>query len=227
MKTIERLFEDDFLLIVNKPSGLPVHKTVDPLRAHVQGILEKEVGQKLVLFHRLDLGTSGALVLGKDPSINKIMTDCFKEHNLKKIYHCLAEGLWPQNFNGPYESYIKKVAGGKYRSFFKGKDKERAQSHFKLLKQKRNYFLLEVEINTGKTHQIRLHLKDKGYNVVGDYLYGAPRQSLLKGGHFMLHAQKISFPHPIEKGKVVEVEASYPSFWNQGLDEWSSLLENI
>src|SRR5688572_1989912 len=91
---MEIIFRDPYLLAVNKEAGFPVHETVDPLRPHMQGRLEKELGRKVVLFHRLDLETTGVLLFGLAEEVNGPMTDAFRERRVNKTYWAVVDGRW-------------------------------------------------------------------------------------------------------------------------------------
>jgi len=115
---LQCVFEDAYLIAVNKPAGLPVHDTVDPLRPSLQSLLEKQVGKKLVLFHRLDLDTTGLVLLGKDPSINTAMTDLFRNRAVEKTYWCVVDGRWLESLEASGKLYFK-ASGGKVEKFLK------------------------------------------------------------------------------------------------------------
>jgi RluA family pseudouridine synthase len=216
--TIEVLFEDSDFLVVNKPAGLPVHATVDPLRPHVQGILEKERGEKLVLFHRLDVETSGVLVLGRNPRINEPMTDLFRnksrdsKSSLTKIYWVVVEGRWLEK-DLSVESYIRKVTGGRYVSRPKGSSTEWAKTEFRILQSNGERSWLEARLVTGRTHQIRLHCSGKGHPVLGDRRYGAKAEKGVEKA-FALHCREMSWRHP-SLGNLLRVEAPLPPLWNE------------
>ncbi len=216
---IEILFQDSVLLIVNKPAGLPVHKTVDPLRPDLQSILEQQMGQKLVLFHRLDADTTGCLCLGKDPSINKAMTDVFRDREAKKIYWAMVEGrLSPGTHK--VETYIRKVSGGRYINAYKGRKDEQALSKVRSVEFKNDRTFVEVEILTGRTHQVRLHCLELKHPVLGDPLYGRRDPS---GVPIALHARHLSMAHPVS-GQRISVHAPLPSYW---AEHWAREIEAI
>jgi len=218
--SIEVLFEDPDFLVVNKPAGLPVHATVDPLRPHVQGILEKERREKLVLFHRLDVETTGVLVFGRNPRINEAMTELFRNKSLEsqssltKIYWVVVEGRWLEK-DRSVESYIRKVTGGRYLSRPKGSSTEWAKTEFRILKTNGERSWLEARLVTGRTHQIRLHCSDRGHPVLGDRRYGAKAERTVEKA-FALHCREMSWQHPV-LGNPVRVEAPLPPLW---IEQW-------
>jgi len=206
---IEVLFEDAALVIVNKPAGLPVHETSDPLRAHVQGLLEKQLGEKLVLHHRLDLETTGVLVFGRNDAGNKAMTDVFRDREIEKTYWAVVDGRWLDTWT-EVVTYIKKLPGGKWANVPKGKSGAFAKSIFKLLASNGERSWVEVKPQTGRTHQIRLHCLDKAHAILGDRTYGRADK---RGYPMALHARSLVFPHPLT-GETLRVEAPAPDYWN-------------
>jgi RluA family pseudouridine synthase len=205
------LFEDEDLLIVNKPAGVPVHATVDPLRAHVQGILERERGEKLVLFHRLDLETTGVLILGRNPRINAAMTDMFRARDaeIKKLYWLVVDGRW-QTKDRILESYIRKVSGGRYVNANKGSATEWAKTEFSVLASNGERSWLEARLWTGRTHQIRLHCQMADHPILGDRRYG--RALLNRRDSMALHCRRLEFKHPRTRAELV-VWAPLPAPW--------------
>ena len=209
---IEILFEDDQILAVNKPYGLPVHPTMDPLRPSLQGLLEKERGQKLVLFHRLDLDTTGIVLLGKDPSMNAPMNDIFKDRQIRKIYWAVVDGKWDESWR-EVETFIGKINGGRYANLPARKGGAHAHTSFRVLATNGLKTLIEAHLHTGRTHQIRLHCLEKNHPILGDKLYGRAHPG---GVPIALHARETEFVHPKTK-KSVKLEASLPDYWN---DVW-------
>ncbi len=216
MDELEILYDDGTLLAVNKPAGLPVHVTADPRRPHVQGLLEAQKGKKLVLFHRLDVGTSGVLLFGQDQSANKAMTDAFRDRELEKIYRLAVHGKWSPTCVR-VETYIRKITGGRWINRAKGGPSERAVTHFRLLKIEKEKSYLEARLETGRTHQIRLHAAHVGHPVVGDSLYSQSLERRMQGRQISpqamnLHAFTLRFKHPLSQ-KEVYIEAPLPSWF--------------
>jgi RluA family pseudouridine synthase len=206
---IEILYEDKEILLVNKPAGLPVHATKDPLRPHVQGILEKQRNEKLILHHRLDLETTGVLVFARDEKVNKALTDMFRNREVEKTYWAVVDGRWLEAWN-EVRTFIKKVPGGKWANVPKGKGGDFAETAFRLLKSNGAKSWLEVKPKTGRTHQIRLHCLEKGHPILGDRQYFCADN---RGFPMALHARSLEFAHPISAKKIY-VEAPAPSYWD-------------
>lgn len=209
---IDILFEDDWILAAAKPAGLPSHATADPLRPHFQGLLEKQLGRELVLFHRLDLDTTGVVLFGKDPAVNRAFTEMFRDRLAKKTYWAVVEGRWPADWT-EVRTYIKKTGGGRWANVPKGKGGDLALSHFTTLATTGEKTHIEVRPQTGRTHQIRLHCLERGHAILGDKLYGRAHAQNVP---MALHARALEFTHP-QTSKPVRIEAPAPSYWN---DVW-------
>lgn len=190
------LFEDDALLIYNKPSGIT---------SDAEGILEllKPHGH-FFLVHRLDKETSGILILAKNEEEKKALTNAFRDRAIKKQYVALVEGIPKQK--GIIENYLGKVGGFQGQTLYGavGKVKGKlAKTEWVLQKALKHAALISCFPETGRTHQIRVHLSEMGHPILGDYQYGKPKQP----HRLMLHAYKISFNH---QGKILSITAPIP-----------------
>ena len=220
------LYEDPELVIVNKPAGLVVNRAETVKEATIQDWAEKKLRIKnselrseddfylrAGIVHRLDKETSGCLVIAKTPeAFAKLQLD-FKERQVKKTYLALVHGLIPKtgDVNAPVgrlpwnRERFGIVPGGKpSRTTF--------QVEATYTRDGKQFSLVEITPETGRTHQIRVHLKYLGYPIVGDYLYGGRKQQLADRiwcPRVFLHAQGLSFPHP-STGRTVEVTAPLP-----------------
>lgn len=196
------LYEDKQLLAVNKPAGLPAVPTLDDARNSLSAIL----GQKykyLGIHHRLDRDTSGVVLFTKDKSVNKGIADQFQEKKIEKTYYAICEGN-PPSKSWRQESNIDRIAKKKnlYGSVESG-GKE-AITEFKVLSSSNNLHLVEVTPLTGRTHQIRVHLKDSHCPIAGDKTYGSRRSH-----RTLLHARKLSIQHPLTRKKLT-ITAPFP-----------------
>jgi RluA family pseudouridine synthase len=209
---IEILFEDDFLIVVNKPAGIPSQGTLDPKRLHVISYLQKQMSHKIFfLHHRLDKDTSGVLLLSKSERANKRLTEIFSKHEIQKTYVALAKpkkdfdkNEWQvknhlapvKNSNRQLMRMVTVKKGGWY-----------AETNFVLLKKNEDFFYIEAKPVTGRTHQIRVHLAEERTPILGDFLYGG-KSSLVP--RLMLHASILQFPHPITN-EMMTVKADLPA----------------
>jgi len=202
------LFEDDDLLAISKPPGMLSQQSLDKKRPHVTGWIEKELGLKTFLHHRLDKDTSGVLVLGKSKRVNAGLTEIFREHQLTKIYWALSR---PQGPSGDFNviNHIAPVRGeGKklLRMVAVKSGGWRAETHFRCLEENERFHLVEATPVTGRTHQIRVHLAGVKKPIWGDFLYGGKSTAFPR---LMLHAKRLSFVHPITKQEL-HIEAPVP-----------------
>jgi 23S rRNA pseudouridine1911/1915/1917 synthase len=209
------LFEDDYLIVVNKPPGLVVHPApghsqgtlVHGLLHHCQGGLAG-VGGKLRpgIVHRLDKDTSGALVAAKSDLAHRSLVAAFAAGKVSKTYLALVWGAPPAK--GKVETGIGRHPVDRKRMSSKGRHTKSAQSRWQVTRRfKAGLSLLRVQIHTGRTHQIRVHLSESGYPVALDATYGGKRQqrsapepvaaALKQASRQMLHALELGFSHPI------------------------------
>lgn len=210
LKNENIVFEDDDLIIVNKPHGLPTQPTLDKARNNlfnlVKKFLSKRDGQEpyLGLHHRLDRDTSGLVLFTKSKRCNLPVSEMFKKHTIQKTYLAKvgnAENLNENNSTFIVSNYLwrdprshSKMA--KYTQTKSGGDF--AETHFKILDKESG--LVEAQPITGRTHQIRVHLSELGFPILGDPLYG--KEYANKASRLMLHAWKLEFTHPFTNQPV-------------------------
>lgn len=204
------LFEDESLLICNKPSGV----ACDP-----KGILAhlSRYSKQLKLVHRLDKDTSGVLILAKTESAKKKLEELFKERLVEKEYHAVVNGivLFQKKQVVNRLGKIQEFSGQSlYGSGVKGGLE--AITRFSLIKRGKYSSLLACYPETGRTHQIRVHLAELGFPILGDVLYGKEVGSRWSPGQLLLHAYRIKFSHP-ETNEIIEVEAPTPTLFHEAL----------
>ncbi len=221
---LEVIYEDDDIIVVNKPKGLVVH----PAIGNVDGTLVNAImaickdslsgiGGEIRpgIVHRLDKDTSGILIVAKNDFSHINLSKQIKNHEVEKTYIALVRGVVKEN-----EATINMPIGRSTKDRKKmavTRDGKNAITHFKVLKRYEKYTLLEIKIETGRTHQIRVHLSHIGYPVVGDYTYSNGKNDFNVEGQ-MLHAQKIKFKHP-KTGKEMQLEADIPKYFKEILDK--------
>jgi RluA family pseudouridine synthase len=219
------LFEDQFLLILDKPAGLPCDATVVAARDHLvaaaRRYLERRAGQGtpyLALMHRLDKGTSGLIVLSKDPAANAGLHQQFKERRVKKTYQalCMTQAAVPALCHGPrlVEAPLGRIspksAAAKWGVVSPAQGLP-AATEFSLDATEQRpgpLTLVNAQPLTGRTHQIRVHLSHLGLPIVGDELYGGNCQ-LPGASRVMLHARRLCLQHPLT-GELLQLEAPLP-----------------
>ena len=219
------LFEDDVLLALNKPSGVAVHGgsglkygVIEAMRA------ARPQAKFLELVHRLDRETSGVLLLAKKRAALVTMHEYLREGRTDKRYLVLIKGQWPHEAKHHVRAALHKfvTAEGERRvTATEAEDGQEAHTIFTLLKRFPDATLLEAQLKTGRTHQIRVHLASSGFPILGDDKYGDfdLNKRLQKAGlkRMFLHAAKISFAHPVT-GERMRIEAPLPADCARYLD---------
>lgn len=198
------IYEDDELIAINKPSGLlsiasDKEKGSTAYRMLMDYVQQKDKHNRIFVVHRLDEDTSGVLVVAKNPHIQKLLQDNWNQIVKKRGYFAICDGIFKVK-GGKVTSYLKKNAQNlMYSVKNPSKDAQLAITNYKVIKEKNNYSLLDINIETGRKNQIRVHMGDLGHNVIGDDKYGEPTNPLKRLG---LHAYELTFIHPISKKKV-------------------------
>lgn len=212
---IEVAYEDSDIIVVNKPKGLVVHPAngnwdgtlVNAIMAICKDSLSGIGGEvRPGIVHRLDKDTSGLLIIAKNDKAHINMSNEIKNREVKKVYIALVRGIVAEN-----EATINMPIGRSNKDRKKMavvKNGKEAITHFKVIKRFDKYTLLEVKIDTGRTHQIRVHLSEIGYPVVGDEIYSNGKNEFGVHGQ-LLHAKSLDFKHPIT-GKDMHLEAELP-----------------
>jgi 23S rRNA pseudouridine955/2504/2580 synthase len=205
------LFEDEDLLVVDKPSGVAVHGgsgissgVIEQLRASRSGL------RFLELVHRIDRDTSGVLVLAKKRSALTNLHAQLREGSVRKHYLALVLGEWKDAKRSVKAALHKYVASSGERRVVVNEEGQEAHTVFRLVRNLPGYSLLDAELKTGRTHQIRVHLAHVGYPIAGDDKYGdfEANKRLAKLGlkRMFLHAASLEFSHP-RSAQTVRVEA--------------------
>lgn len=232
---VEVIYEDDTLLVVNKPAGLVVHPAAgtpsgtlaNALAYHFEQLPDRGSGLRPGIVHRLDRDTSGLLVVAKTDAALDHLSDQFRERTVLKSYVALVHGRVSQD-SGKVDQPIARDPSNRTRmAVVRG-----GRSALTLYRVRRSFdrfTLLDVELKTGRTHQIRVHLAWLKHPVVGDETYGGGRDNTIQNPqlrarvrklerHF-LHAEKLAFMHPVTGAKL-KFESSLP-------DELSALLQQL
>ena len=205
------IFEDDNLIVIEKAAGLLSMATKNEKRNTAFSMLSDYVKQqdpsnKIFIVHRLDRDTSGLMVFAKNEKIKRILQENWNEAVLEKSYIALVEGIVEKK-TGTIESYLFEDNIFRVHSTKNPKKGLKAVTHYTVLKAKRNYSLLQVDIETGRKNQIRVHMQDIGHVIVGDRKYGATDSPIRRLG---LHARKLVFVHPVT-GENLVFETKIPS----------------
>ena len=201
--SLDILLEDEALLIVNKPAGIPVH----PSQNHYTNSLsngvkyyfnQNNINKKIRPVNRLDKDTSGIVIFAKNEYIQEALVKQMKNNYFKKEYVTVLEGNLNKK-SGTINAPIARKPGSIMEREI-SKVGETAISHFELLENYKDYCIVKYTLETGRTHQLRVHSKHIGHPIVGDTLYGNSSSLIARQA---LHAYKISFIHPLSKKQII------------------------
>ncbi len=242
------VYEDDSLLIVNKEAGMVVHPAhsnwsgtlVNALAYHLQNLPTSQNGTgRPGLVHRIDKDTSGLLVIAKTETAMSHLAKQFYDHSIERTYYALVWGEVKEDV-GRIENYLGRSMKDRrivevYEDEMQGK---KAITHYEVLKRMRYVTLIKCNLETGRTHQIRAHMKHLGHPLFNDAMYGGDK--VLKGTNFTkykqfvencfkmmprqaLHAKSLGFVHP-DTGKTIFFEADLPADFAAVLDKWEKYV---
>lgn len=226
---LDIIYEDDDILVVNKAKGMVVHPgngnpdgtLVNAILNHCKESLSGIGGEiRPGIVHRLDKDTSGLIIIAKNDKAHINVSEQIQKRSVKKIYTALVKGVIQEDsatINMPIaRSDIdrKKMAVRK--------DGKEAITHIKVIKRYQNYTLIKVKIDTGRTHQIRVHMAEIGYPVVGDEVYSNGKNEFNIHGQ-MLHSTSLDFTHPTT-GKKLHFEAPLPKYFEEVLKKLDSKI---
>jgi 23S rRNA pseudouridine1911/1915/1917 synthase len=214
---LEIVYEDNDLLVINKAAGMVVHPApghredtlVNALVARYPQLEEQKGGVRPGIVHRLDRDTSGLLIVAKNTHTQAALIEMMKQHTIVKRYLALVEGNISLD-HGSIDAPIGRNPRNRQQMAITATGSREARTHFRVLERFARHTLLLLELETGRTHQIRVHLKAIGHPVVGDTVYGSGRSKNEPAlQRQFLHAYQLKFQHPTT-GEVVELEAPLP-----------------
>jgi 23S rRNA pseudouridine1911/1915/1917 synthase len=226
------IYEDESFIVIDKPAGLVVHPGAGNQQSTlVNALLYFDPNLKKVpragLIHRLDKDTSGLLVVARNLSAHNYLTSLMQQRQIKRIYHTIVSGTTP--LSGTIDLPIGRHPTQRTKMSVLTLGGKPARTHFKLLQKLALHSYLEIELETGRTHQIRVHLAYQNHPVLGDPVYGKVRnyaklsetlrQVIANFKRQALHAQKLSFYHP-EKQQLLTFESALPEDFANLLDHF-------
>lgn len=218
---LEILFEDSDVLVLNKPKGLVVHPAaghrggtlVNALLHHCHDLSGIGGEARPGIVHRLDKDTSGVLIVAKNDHAHLALSKQFKAHSVVREYVAIVHGEVAVK-QGSVDAAIARHPKDRKKMAVVSPDRgRRAVTHFRVLERLSGYTYLALRLETGRTHQIRVHLASIGYPVVGDPVYGFKRQKIKLTGQ-ALHARLLGFAHPAD-GRYLEFSADPPAEFNE------------
>lgn len=217
------LFEDKDLLVVNKPAGMAVHGGSGVDWGLVELVRQaRPLARRIELAHRLDRDTSGVIILAKKVSVLRSLHDQFRANQVLRKYKALLVGAWPENLykvDLPLRRFNLESGERRVEVHSSGKPSE---SRFKLLEKFTQASLVEVQLITGRTHQIRVHSQANSHPIVGDDKYGKPKDNQVfkeLGIDFLaLHSYQVGFKHPVSD-EWIEIEAPFFTGFEQAINK--------
>lgn len=241
---LEIVFEDEYLMVINKPAGLTVHpgagnynKTLANALIHYSKDNLSKIGGEFRpgIVHRLDKDTSGLLIIAKDDETHQLLSQALSEREIKRYYLALVHGK-PELMAGTIKTFLAKDRFDHTKMVITKASGKEAITHYKYLKSFSNnkFSLIECKLDTGRTHQIRIHLNYKGFPLIGEPVYNSSQnkylmrlsqeqlQAIASIKRQALHAYKLEFIHPI-KDELIELEIDLP----EDLKELCLNLENL
>ncbi len=225
---LDIVFEDSELIVLNKPAGLVVH----PAYGHAQDTLvnallhyttELSLGyneKRPGIIHRIDKGTSGLLVIAKNDNAQRVISKQFQKKTTHRLYYAFAYGNFKEK-SGTVRSFLNRHPANRQRVVSSLTEPGRhAVTHYNVLAEHGGISLVELKLETGRTHQIRVHLSDLGHPIVGDLVYGAAKRSknlrsmklrsfIDQMQRFALHAAELGFVHPVS-GETLLFKVGWP-----------------
>ena len=223
-KNIDIIYEDKDIIVINKPSGLltvATEKEKNKTAYHLvmEYLKKKNKNNRIFIIHRLDKDTSGILVIAKNDEAHNKLAVQFKDHSIKREYYALVEGKFSST-----TGTINKPLGRDKKDRIKmaiNEDGKRAVTHYEVLEQyDKGISLVKCTLETGRTHQIRVHMASIGHPLVGDLVYGYKRQKFNVEGQ-VLHAKTLGFIHP-RTNEYMEFTSELPEYFKELLNKLNS-----
>lgn len=221
------LYEDNYIIVVDKPQGMVVH----PAAGHYSGTLVNALlhhcGSSLSgingtlrpgIVHRIDKDTSGVIIAAKNDIAHISLAKQLEEHSMKRIYNAVVFGGF-KDYSGTISIPIGRSPRDRKKMAVNGLNPRNAVSHYKVISQNRGYSLIELKLETGRTHQIRVHMTHIGHPLVGDNVYGPTKQPFKLCGQ-TLHARILGFAHPYTN-QYMEFASPLPEYFKLVLKKLS------
>lgn len=216
---LDILYEDSDILIVNKPKGMVVHPSpghythtlVNAVLYHCGGNLSGINGViRPGIVHRIDMNTTGSLLICKNDRAHQILAEQLKEHSITRRYHAIVHGNIKED-SGTVDAPIGRHPADRKKMSTKSQHGRHAVTHYRVLERFGSYTYIECELETGRTHQIRVHMSSIGHPILGDDVYGPARCPFKLEGQ-TLHAKTLGIVHPSTK-EYMEFDAPLPQYF--------------
>lgn len=226
---LDILYEDSDLLIVNKPKGMVVH----PSAGHYSGTLvnalmyycKDELSgingvMRPGIVHRIDMDTTGSLLVCKNDFVHQALAEQLKEHSIRRVYHAIVHGVLKED-EGTIDAPIGRHPIDRKKMSINHKNGKEAVTHYKVIQRFKNYTYIQCRLETGRTHQIRVHMASIRHPLLGDAVYG-PAKCPYKLQGQTLHAKILGITHPRTK-EYIEADAPLPEYFSALLKKLEKL----
>ena len=222
---LDVLYEDDDVLVVNKPKGMVVHPAaghysgtlVNAVMHHCRGNLSGINGvMRPGIVHRIDKDTTGSVIICKNDASHQSIADQLKEHSIVRRYRAIVHGVIKEE-EGVVDAPIGRDANDRKKMAVNHKNGKSAVTHYKVLQRFSSYTYIECSLETGRTHQIRVHMSSLGHPLLGDQVYGPKKCPFPRLEGQTLHAMILGFVHPTSR-EYVETCAPLPEYFQKLLE---------
>ena len=226
---LDILYEDEDFLVINKPKGMVVH----PSAGHYSGTLVNALMyyckddlsgingvMRPGIVHRIDMDTTGSLLVCKNDFSNQHIAQQLKEHSIRRVYHAIVHGVIEEE-EGTVDAPIGRHPIERKKMSINYKNGKEAVTHYKVIQRFKNYTYIQCQLETGRTHQIRVHMASIKHPLLGDQVYG-PQKNPFKLQGQTLHAKIIGITHP-RTNEYIEADAPLPEYFQKLLKK----LENL
>ena len=221
---LDILYEDKDVIVVNKPKGMVVHPAAGHYSGTMVNALMYHCGSELSgingvmrpgIVHRIDMDTTGSIIVCKNDRAHNCIAEQLKEHSITRRYHAICHGVLKED-DGTINKPIGRHPTDRKKMAVNEKNGKTAVTHYKVLKRFSEYTYIECRLETGRTHQIRVHMASIGHPLLGDEVYSNRKSPFHLTGQ-TLHAKILGFEHPTT-GKYVEIDAPLPEYFQHLLE---------
>lgn len=221
---LEIVYEDDDLAVINKPQGMVVHPApghhsgtlVNGLMHHLKNLSSINGVLRPGIVHRLDMNTSGLMLVAKNDKSHNFLAKCLKEHSINRIYYALVDGNIKED-SGTIDAPLGRSEKDRKKYTVTYKNSKNAVTNYWVVERFGKYTLVKCKLETGRTHQIRVHMKHIGHPVVGDDVYGSKNDKFGLAGQ-LLHSKCVGFIHP-STGVYMEFDSNLPDYFIKVLNK--------
>ena len=223
---LDILFEDKDVIVINKPKGMVVHPAAGHYSGTLVNALMHHCGSDLSgingvmrpgIVHRIDMNTTGSIIVCKNDISHNFIAEQLKEHSITRVYHAICYGNIKEE-EGTINKPIGRNPNDRKKMAINGLNGKQAVTHFRVLERFKNYTYIQCTLETGRTHQIRVHMNDFGYPLLGDDVYAPGRKCPFSLQGQTLHAKVLGFVHPTTH-EYIEIQAPLPEYFQALLNK--------